>query len=157
MMKPIYALVALIGVVYLAGTVYATSGARGIRNNNPGNIKKTNDRWLGLARVQDDETFFIFENKYYGIRALMKLLINYKKLHGLTTVNEVINRYAPTSENDTHDYLISVFQYTSIPSNKEIDLENKEILFKLTKAIINHENGKQPYSQADFESAYSLI
>ncbi len=33
---------------------------RGVRNNNPGNIKKNNVRWLGLSEEQNDDTFFQF-------------------------------------------------------------------------------------------------
>lgn len=47
---------------------------RGIRNNNPGNIRRSSDPWQGLAKEQIDREFFKFKSSVYGIRALARLL-----------------------------------------------------------------------------------
>lgn len=53
---------------------------RGIRNNNPGNIR-WGENWQGLKKdgKERDSSFCVFESPEYGIRALAKILINYKK------------------------------------------------------------------------------
>ena len=77
---------------------------RGIRNKNPGNIKLGTD-WDGLADEQSDPVFCIFGEAVMGIRALMKILITYRFTHKKDTVDEIISRCAPTSENDTTTYI----------------------------------------------------
>ena len=72
---------------------------RGIRNNNPGNIRH-GANWQGLnpnGRIIDP-AFCVFTAPIYGIRALAKVLINYKKIHGLNTVRQIVSRYAPPND-----------------------------------------------------------
>ena len=73
--------------------------ARGIRNNNPGNIRK-GIKWLGRVEPGKDASFVEFQSMPYGIRALYVDLIN-KHKGGLRTVRDIIYRYAPPSENLT--------------------------------------------------------
>ena len=40
--------------------------ARGIRNNNPGNIRK-GEKWKGLSPIQNDSSFCVFKSPEYGI------------------------------------------------------------------------------------------
>jgi hypothetical protein len=35
---------------------------RGIRNNNPGNLRRNSDPWQGLAERQGDVEFFTFKS-----------------------------------------------------------------------------------------------
>jgi hypothetical protein len=118
---------------------------RGIRNNNPGNIKKNNIEWEGLVPEdeQTDQTFFIFSSPKYGIRALSKILITYRS-YGLTNIYSIINRYAPPSENNTENYkeFISTRTGVGILYNLENTIED---YFPIVKAIIEMENGVQPY------------
>jgi hypothetical protein len=84
---------------------------RGIRNNNPGNIRYNKEKpvkWLGLDTPPSDGTFCRFAYAKYGIRALAKILLNYQDKYGLDTIRKIINRYAPESENDTDAYVKSV-------------------------------------------------
>jgi len=120
---------------------------RGIRNNNPGNIKKNNTNWNGLVPEEDqtDEVFFIFSTPKFGIRALSKILITYRS-YGLTNIWSIINRYAPPSENDTEaykDYLSAQTGYGKL-KNLENTLED---YLPIVKAIIHMENGVQPYDE----------
>ena len=68
---------------------------RGIRNRNPGNIRKSGDRWKGLAPLQSDPAFFIFETPLWGIRAMATILRNYQRRHGLKSLVQIIGRWAP--------------------------------------------------------------
>lgn len=81
---------------------------RGIRNNNPANLRRSADKWIGLSSVQADKSFFQFTNMLYGIRALIVTLHTYVEKYNLHTIDQFINRFAPTNENDTHAYIHTV-------------------------------------------------
>ncbi len=127
---------------------------RGIRNNNPGNIR-LGDNWRGMTAEQTDPAFIQFQAPEYGIRALGKLLVNYERLHGLNTVAGIINRWAPPTENNTSAYATHVAAQLGVPVNQAIDV--KAALPKLVPAIIKHENGIQPYSADTIRAGLSLI
>ena len=79
---------------------------RGIRNNNPGNIEKSkNNKWQGMAESQPDKRFITFTSPEWGIRAIARILINYKDKYDLDTVKKIISRWAPPSENNTGAYV----------------------------------------------------
>ncbi len=117
---------------------------RGIRNNNPGNIKKNGVDWDGLSKEQTDNTFFQFDDPVYGIRALSKILLTYRHKHGLVNIWAIIARYAPPSENDTEAYKNFVKERTDLSMLEEIE-NTIEAYLPVVKAIILMENGKQPY------------
>ena len=143
----------LAALATIGGTV-AYQFTRGIRNNNPGNIRKSSDRWRGLAAEQPDAEFFTFTTPIYGIRALGKVLRNYQTRHGLKTVREIINRWAPPSENITSAYVAAVAAQTGIPADATIDVNQH--IFSLTSAIIKHENGINPYPAELIQQGLSL-
>lgn len=119
--------------------------SRGIRNNNPGNIRH-GDAWQGLAEQQTDSSFCVFRSPEYGIRALAKVLMNYEKKYGLNTVRKIVSCYAPENENDTDAYIKSVAGQLGVDADETITVRDKATLLVLVKAIIRHENGEQPYS-----------
>ena len=120
---------------------------RGIRDNNPGNIRWGSD-WKGLKKdgKQQDPSFCVFETPEHGIRALAKLLRNYQRLYGLNTPRKIISRYAPPTENETVSYIDSVSRQLNITPDTPVDLSEDGVLLVFIKAIIRHENGIQPYS-----------
>lgn len=120
---------------------------RGIRNNNPGNIRH-DQNWQGLnpKSRELDSAFCVFITPEYGIRALAKVLINYKKIHGLNTVRQIIGRYAPPNENQTQAYIQTVAGQIGVYPDTVIDIEKRGILAVFIKAVIRMENGIQPYS-----------
>ena len=123
---------------------------RGIRNNNPGNIRhNSNNRWVGLSPCQNDKDFCVFIAPRYGIRALAIILRNYQVKYGLKTVKDIINRYAPSVENNTNSYVKSVCQFLGITDTTPIDVGEECVMLCLLKAIIRHENGIQPYSNEE--------
>jgi hypothetical protein len=137
-----------------------SSGNRGIRNNNPGNIdfNPQND-WqgqLGLELGVAKPRFARFDSAENGIRALAKLLINYRSKEGLPgigapgidTVRETISRWAPGSENDTEAYIRAVAKSVGVGPNDSIDIRQRQTLAKMVAAIIAHENGGNPYAPA---------
>ncbi|MGN0912770.1 MAG: structural protein [Alphaproteobacteria bacterium] len=88
----------------------------------------------------------MFTSPVYGIRALAKVLINYKKIHNLRTVRQIISRYAPPNENQTQAYIQTVAKQLGVYPDTVIDIEEKGVLCVFIKAVIRMENGVQPYS-----------
>lgn len=85
----------------------------------------------------------------------MKLLCNYHK-GGYNSVSKIINRWAPTNENNTSAYINGVAKALSVDPHQVLDM-NKPTLIALAKSIIRHENGQQPYSEATFENAFERL
>lgn len=135
-----------------------SNNSRGIRNNNPGNIR-WGDEWKGLVpEVQrTDKSFCQFRTPEFGIRAMIIILRNYQSKYGLKTITGIIKRWAPPNENDTQAYIRSVAQATGTDADKSIDLTDSRKLIPLLQAIIKHENGSQPYEFDVFIRALDLV
>ena len=116
---------------------------RGIRNKNPGNIK-LGTAWDGLADEQSDPVFCVFSEAVWGIRALMRILLTYRFTHNRKNIDSIIKRWAPPSENDTDAYIVFVSKKMGIEPMDMID-NSIEAYLPLVKAIIQMENGMQPY------------
>ena len=131
---------------------------RGIRNNNPGNIR-WGENWKGLKKdgKEQDPSFCVFINAVYGIRALARLLQNYQRIHGLDTPRKIISRYAPPNENQTQAYIQSVANQLGITPDGKVDLTEIGTLTVFIKAIIRHENGIQPYSNETIQKGIALL
>lgn len=124
---------------------------RGLRNNNPLNIRRSTDKWLGLSPTQRDAAFFQFVNLTYGYRAAGKLLQNYQRLHRLYALNGLIERWAPAKENNTKAYVARVARELSTQAGRMIDgdthldlINDKELLRKTIIAMHIVENGMRP-------------
>ncbi|OCA56260.1 structural protein [Photorhabdus namnaonensis] len=132
--------------------------SRGIRNNNPGNIRWGDD-WQGLVpeSQRTDKSFCQFVSPEYGIRAMIKILHNYNRKHGLKTVKGIISRWAPHNENNTDAYISHVCKDTEVTCDQVVDVFNKEFMTKLIKSVITMENGSQPYSNVVIDKAFSLL
>lgn len=144
-MKPaaLIAAAALAFVIIGGRKVAISSTVRGIRNNNPGNIRDTSgNTWDGQTGT--DGEFAIFSAPEWGLRALARLLRNYESKHRLNTVRGIISRYAPSNENNTEAYISSVARALGIDPDTTFSVEAR--LPELMRAIIKHENGQQPYS-----------
>lgn len=117
---------------------------RGIRNNNPGNIRH-GQPWQGLREVQTDSGFAQFVSMEYGIRALCKTLFTYADKYGLRNVAGIVSRWAPPADkNDTPAYIKFVSGQMGVNPLQEFNVRDPELLFKLVRAIIRQENGYFP-------------
>jgi hypothetical protein len=122
---------------------------RGIRNNNPGNIDRNATKWQGMAADQSgDPRFIVFKTPQYGIRAIARLILTYQNQHGLNTIRKIIGRWAPPNENNTSAYVKAVAASCGVLPDDVIDADSIGIMLPLVKAIITHENGSSPYSDA---------
>ena len=90
--------------------------ARGIRNNNPLNIRRTDkDQWKGMAEKQTDPTFCQFTSMEWGWRAAFCLLIRtYYSKYQLSTIRAIVSRWAPATENNTPEYIANVSHLSGI-------------------------------------------
>ncbi|HGH4637350.1 TPA: hypothetical protein ACJIWT_003964 [Enterobacter bugandensis] len=129
-------------------------GARGIRNNNPGNLEysKTNP-WIG--QTGDDGRFAKFETPEHGIRALGRNLLSYQR-QGIDTVSDIVEKWAPKKDgNDTAAYIKAVCAQLGVTPDQQLDASNPDTLKALCAAIIHHENGSQPYTDQQLSTGVS--
>ena len=130
--------------------------ARGIRNNNPGNIRHGASKWVGMAPEQTDSEYVQFTESKYGIRAMAKLLRNYQTRYNLNTIYSLVSRWAPPDENITAAYIEAVSQRTGFPKALYLDLQDNANLVPLMNAMIHHENGSVPYSTDELKAGIAL-
>lgn len=129
---------------------------RGLRNNNPGNIRLSKDKWKGLSDVQSDREFFQFTEVKWGYRALMRTLQNYRQKHGLQTIAEMVSRWAPHTENNTSGYIAAVCRELQVPATYTPDINDKGTMCAIAAAISRVENG-MPAVRSDVEAGWELL
>ena len=133
---------------------------RGIRNNNPLNIRKGNN-WKGEVAKSSDGEFEQFVSMQWGIRAGFKILKNYMSGYGgrvkaLTNVHDIIHRWAPPSENNCRAYIDSVCRFSGLHEFERLQFSDRNKMLALVDGMIRVECG-QPVSLDIIASAYDLI
>ncbi len=117
---------------------------RGIRNNNPLNIRRSKDQWQGMRREQTDPSFCQFENLAYGWRAAFKLLTRtYYHTYRLYTIRAIVTKWAPPNENNTRAYVENVSRLTGIGPDEPLGIpsESPSRWIALGAAMAIQENG----------------
>ena len=119
---------------------------RGLRNNNPLNIRRTGkDQWQGLAEVQNDRSFCQFESLEWGWRAAFYLLTRtYYHTHRLYTIRGIISRWAPPQDhNNTEAYIRNVCKRTGIGPDEPLGIPSQQPArwMMLGMAMAIQENG----------------
>lgn len=126
---------------------------RGIRNDNPGNLRESpgdGTQWVGERASDDDPQFEEFNSASDGIRALAITLRTYQRKHGCDTVEKIIRRWAPPSGRDaqgraytqnTEGYIAAVCKAGGWKRSMVIDVTTYAHAEPLAQAIIAHENG----------------
>ncbi len=117
---------------------------RGIRNNNPGNLNFVGQR--GAVRESPNGRFAKFNTAFEGLQALSSQLNRYAE-RGLNTVEKIISTWAPASENNTRAYIDKISGKLGVSSDTVLNLANPAVMTSLMSGIVEHENGRQPYSQ----------
>ncbi|MBQ2787177.1 MAG: structural protein P5 [Bacteroidaceae bacterium] len=128
---------------------------RGLRNNNPLNIKRNNTAWKGLSAIQSDKIFFSFVAPEWGYRAAFITLRNYRKKHRLQTIAQWIERWAPPTENNTKAYVDCVCKRSGRKSDFVPHIYNKEQMCAIVSAMSYMENGV-PAIASDVEKGWDL-
>ena len=129
---------------------------RGIRNNNPLNIRHSrNNRWQGVYEQQTDPEFVRFASMQFGIRAGFIIIRNYIKA-GHKDVASIISRWSPSSENNTETYIRHVCEISVLSPFQELRFEDKDTMVALVGAMIRVECGK-PVALSDIQKGYAMV
>lgn len=128
---------------------------RGMRNNNPGNLR------AGQGQIGTDSGgYALFPSREAGYNAAARQLVGYHNA-GLDTINAIVSKWAPASENNTQAYVSSVVQSMNqkgfnVDAFSRLDLRDSGMLKALLDSMINHEvgNGAESYFAG---SAYDTI
>ncbi len=130
---------------------------RGIRNHNPGNIRRTHTIWRGMKPDQSADTaFVVFTEPLWGLRALGRVLRTYYDLYHCRSVTAILHRYAPPTENATDAYIAAVARKLGVAPDAELP-RTPETWVRLMQAIVCHENGVgNAYPPALYQSAATL-
>lgn len=115
-----------------------------IAENNPFNIRyNPSNRWIGQNGIS--KGFVTFDSMEHGLRSGIILLRNYIYKLDLNTVEKVINRFAPPSENNTRNYISFVCDVLSSNGFSPTHLRNNfqlrydKCFYYLVKAILKME------------------
>lgn len=115
--------------------------SRGLRNCNPGNIRRSKTRYKGEKLHSRDSEFKEFESMAYGYRAMFVLLDTYSRRYGLCTIRQMLNRYAPPVENFTEGYIRFVSEKTGIAPDEIINTRAARDMVPVVAAMSQIENG----------------
>ena len=129
---------------------------RGLRNNNPGNIRINGDLFQGEVRPSRDKSFKQFETMAYGYRAIFKILSNYYRNYKLDTIRKMIGRWAPPKENHTEKYIQFVSDYAGIPADDPININNREQMIRIVAGMSRFENGREA-DMSDVIAGWNLL
>ena len=100
--------------------------SRGIRNNNPLNIRRSKDQWQGMKKTQSDSSFCQFETFEDGWRAAFVLLTRtYYHKYRLYTIRGIVQRWAPPGENNTEAYIRNVSRLTGISADEPLGIPSE--------------------------------
>lgn len=127
---------------------------RAERNNNPGNL---NYAGQAGATLEDGSgaRFAKFGSTAEGVSALARQLQRYGE-RGLDTVSKIINKYAPSSENNTQAYIDALSKRLGVTGDQKLDLNDPGTLSNLIKGISRHESGKDYLSDGDVMTGLSM-
>ena len=114
---------------------------RNQRNNNPGNIRLGGSNWDGSVTGNDTE-FVTFATPEMGVRAMVKTLHTYQDRYNLSSIREIISRWAPYGENDTGGYIDFVSKSMGVDPDLPLELKKDPVTTKkLVSAMIQKEGG----------------
>ena len=130
--------------------------SRGLRNCNPGNIRHSRSKFKGEVRPSRDSAFKQFETMAYGYRAMFVLLDTYHRRYGLTTIRQMISRWAPPTENFTEGYIRFVSERTSISVDTPVDSRSERDMIPIVSAMSEVENGRRAVRR-DVEEGWRLF
>ena len=108
-----------------------------IARNNIFNIRANGAKWVG--QTGSNKGFVEFDTQEHAIRAWLVLMRTYRRKHGLTTIRDIIRRFAPPSENNTEKYVLFCCTMTLKGSTEPIT--NKATYYVLGQAMARMETG----------------
>lgn len=106
-----------------------------VKNNNPGNIRNTNAPGFKAYTTPEE-----------GLADMSRLLSAYQDKYGLNTVEGIISRWAPPTENNTPAYIGMVADALGVSPTDAINVNDPAVKQKLMAAMIQVEHGAQPFT-----------
>lgn len=95
----------------------------------------------GNIRDESGKGFKTYNSSQEGIADQQRLLQSYQDKHGLNTIADIANRWAPPSENDTASYTKNIAQLAGFMPHEKLDLHDPETLGRLSYAQAIMEKG----------------
>jgi hypothetical protein len=126
---------------------------RGIRNNNPLNIRHNSDTFQGETNG-NDTSFKTFSTMPYGYRAGFVTLATYNA-RGWNTIEKIITRWVPPNENDTGKYIINVEKWSGVPKDKILTAADGADYILIVAAMSFMENGRNA-DISDVKAGFNL-
>ena len=114
---------------------------RGIRNNNPLNIRVGN-KWKGEVSHPTDKQFEQVVSMEWGVRAAVIILRRYIRRYGLNTIARIIAKWAPANENNTRAYVKAVATKVGISPDAQVKYEDEQLMCSIADAMIRVECGQ---------------
>ena len=108
---------------------------RGLRNNNPGNIRQNSIRYSGEVQPSKDAAFKQFQSMAYGYRAMFVVLHTYARKYGIDTIERMISRYAPANENHTQAYIDAVSAESGVSATSHLTSTNADVMIPIVAAM----------------------
>ena len=140
---------------------------RGLRNNNPLNIRLSKTKWLGQIKAVptreglegSEKAFCVFESMAYGWRAAFRLICHtYYGKYKLRTIRAIINRWAPPKENNTSNYIKHVAERTGIVPDQELGDPQTHagewLLIAIAMAVV--ENGTSALDPSEIAKGWKM-
>lgn len=115
------------------------SQSRAERNNNPGNLEFRGQR--DATREDGEGRFAKFDTPEAGVAALARQLQLYGS-RGIDTLEGILSKYAPPSENNTGAYVKALSEKLGVAGNQQLDLKDAYTLSRLVEGISAHEAGR---------------
>lgn len=128
---------------------------RGLRNNNPGNIRRNGDVFQGEVNPSRDKEFKQFKSMAHGYRAVFKILSNYYRNYKLDTIRKMISRWAPENENNTAAYVSLVCSYSGIGPDDLISFDREQMI-RIVAGMSRVENGREA-DMSDVIAGWGLL
>lgn len=117
---------------------------RGIRNNNPLNIRYVEkNKWLGRVKDKKDPQFEEFTTMSYGYRAAFLIIYKYMVIYNVRTPFQICARWAPIGDNNTPSaYAKFVCNRMGSGLNDVLFFSDPCRMIRLASAMTEMENGK---------------
>lgn len=105
--------------------------------HNPGNLRPPGQK-VGFAAFPTDEA---------GLRAMARQIQIYSRRDNLNTVEGIVSKYAPASENNVPAYVSDVSRRSGFGPNQRIDTSDVQALSRVLAAMIAHEQRGGSYDK----------
>jgi hypothetical protein len=126
---------------------------RGLKNNNPLNIRHNADVFQGETKG-NDTSFKTFSTMSHGYRAGFVTLHTYLS-RGWNTIEKIVSRWAPPNENDTQEYIANVEKWSGVPRDKQLGAADGADFILIVAAMSYMENGRNA-DISDVKAGFAL-